>query len=286
MQRISFGNTWTLSKKLLNLPKFFLNIYLYMELPRPPPVDPAPVAINIENFTVDSQMDEERRRSSDVPHPRSSLRTPADTVTPALLRLQKEKEVTSRKVFGERQKDARKADKESEDGMKKSLMYKISGYIDRFPFLTQKGIPKPSSRSSVPELLEILDIIRLEMCTQNSLRNLNQYADYVFAILEGTWGDGSRMHFLPPSLRLNLTNIGNYYRKGIFNEEIYPLLMEIDLEYPWIGRQSLPMRALQTATGIMFKVHMMNTNPRARQLFNMEEAPPVEMSEDEKNILS
>lgn len=188
---------------------------------------------------------------------------------------------TARKLINERQKMA----KEMEDIQKKKILHKISQYMERFPTLGPR-IPKLPQRCTLEEANEVLLIIRDEMNSQRSLMNLMKYTDHAFAVLENVWGDGSRMTRLPPPLRLNLSGLSDLWRKGIFHDEITPVLAEIDIEYPWLGQQTLPVRCIEALSGVLLKVHLLNTNPNARKMLNLEKQLPLEEDEigDLKNL--
>ena len=173
-------------------------------------------------------------------------------------------------------KDQEKALKDMEEVKKKALFTKISRYLDTFPFLQGK-IPKITAKTSYAELEEILALIRAEMDSQRSLHQLRKYANYGFMVFGQYWGDGSRMTFLPPPLRLNLNGIDQYFQKGIFNQELEPLLLEIDIEYPALGRQSLFLRVAEAFGDVMLKTHAINTNPDARKILGLEKTPPKDI---------
>jgi hypothetical protein len=173
----------------------------------------------------------------------------------------------------EKRKEEAKVAQDIEDARKKDLLYKINLYLTRFPFLSEK-IPKVNARSSMPELVVTLGLIREEMNSQRSLYQVQSYAGYGFLMVDQLWGDGKKMTFVPEPLRLNLSGIYSIYRSGALSEDILPLLMEIDIEYPWLGRQSLVMRSLEALSGILLKVHAYNTNPSAKKLFNLSQEKP------------
>lgn len=174
-----------------------------------------------------------------------------------------------------------KMEQDMEEVRKKAIYAKISRYIEAFPFLQGK-IPKIGAKISLLELEEILYIIRSEMDSQRSLVQLQKYADFGFYALGAYWGDGSKLTALPPQLRLNLTGIQEYHKRGLFNDQLGPILMEIDIEYPWLGRQSLLFRTLEAVTEVMMKTHIINTNPEARKLLGLEKEPPKDVPGMEK----
>lgn len=153
-----------------------------------------------------------------------------------------------------------------EDAKRKQVEAKIKKYVAAFPGIANV-IPKPSARASLIELEEILSQIRDEISSQRSLHRVRNYANQLFMFLETTWGDGSGApEFVPAKARVNLLKLSEYYRLGAFEAEIEPLLLEIDIEYPWLGRSNLVMRALEATTTVCLKTHAINTNPKAKEV--------------------
>ena len=223
--------------------------------------------LDISNYTVDAQT-AAAAPPPPPPPPSTSSQGPGPT---------------ARKLIMERQKMA----KEMEDIQKKKVVHKINQYMERFPTLSGR-IPKLPQRCTLEEANEVLLIIRDEMNSQRSLMNLMKYTDHAFAVVENVWGDGSRMTRLPPPLRLNLSGLSDLWRRGIFHDEITPILAEIDIEYPWLGQQSLAIRCIEALSGVLLKVHLLNTNPQARKMLNLEKQLPLEEEEmsDLKNLSS
>jgi hypothetical protein len=161
--------------------------------------------------------------------------------------------------------------KEEEEIEKKDVFHKINIYLERFPDLVNK-IPKLSPRMSLGEAQEILELIRESRNSSGSMRSLVTYCNFGFATLENFVGDGSRM---PPLLQYNVKGIAAKFRQGAF-PELEPIMAEIDIEYPWLGRRPLLMRLVGTLAEIIVKVHMFNTNPAARKIIEMGQAAPVQ----------
>lgn len=180
------------------------------------------------------------------------------------------------KAVTEIRKVQEKKEAESEAAQVKAVITKIQRYVQAFPFLADK-IPKLGPRASLVEAEEVLKIVREEMDSQRSLLNVHRYVDNGFGILGGVWGDGAKMTFLPPQLRLNLKGIDELHRKGLFRESLEPILQEIDIEYPWIGRQGLMLRALGALTEALLKTHLINTNPELRKVMGLDKEPPKEV---------
>lgn len=177
----------------------------------------------------------------------------------------------------EARKELLKIEKEIEEVKKREVINKIELYLSRFPFLRTLGF-KYTKSSSLLELEEILKIIRETMDKQRSIQQLHKYTFYGLSVLESTWGNGSQMTFLPEKLRMDLSHMTEFYASGLFMEDIEPLLMEIDIEYPWIGRRSLNMRILEALTGILYKVDSINKNPEVlEKIRELRKKTPVEV---------
>lgn len=173
--------------------------------------------------------------------------------------------------------------KAAEEVYKKDLRHKINKYLENFPMIAQK-VPKLSERASLPEYEELLYLIHEELNTQRSLVNLKRYADAGVTALETFWGDGSKLTMLPPPLRFNVRGMSEQFRAGAFGEEIEPILLELDIEYPWLGQQSLPMRLIGAVSTMMLKTHIMNMSPNARKLSDLQNSPPIQMSQEEQDL--
>lgn len=184
------------------------------------------------------------------------------------------------KLEAERQKSAmkqvEKIQQDMEEVHKKRLLKMVNRYLTTFPFLREK-VPKLSPKVSLLELHEVLAIVREEMDSQRSLLQLHKYTDFGFYALEHFWGDGSRFTRLPPALRLNLTHLNEYHKRGFFQNELEPILQEIDIEYPWLGRQGLLLRSLEALSECILKTHIINTNPEAKKIVDMSRKPPKDI---------
>ena len=158
-------------------------------------------------------------------------------------------------------KQKAKVEADSEESAKKPLLVKINRYVQTFTFL-QQVIPKPSARASLMELQEILGLIRTEMATHGANRKLHMYSFGIFTAIEKFWGNGSTLpEWVPPQIRqMDLTNLSRFYASGAFDEDIEPLIQEIDIEYPWIGRSGLAMRILGAITDAGTKTAQANVN--------------------------
>eukprot|EP00727_Mastigamoeba_balamuthi_P001402 m51a1_g11259 hypothetical protein (487) ;mRNA; r:33-8732 len=158
----------------------------------------------------------------------------------AALRVETDRARTQLKEDTKRQGDI-------EEAKKKPILTKINRYLSAFPSLSG-AVPKVGPKASLLELQEVLNIIP-------------------FMALETTWNDGSKAPtWVPPQLRFNLKNITAYYRQGMFDKEIEPIITEIDIEYPWLGRQSLFWRGLEAVSEAITHTHFMNTYAGASKI--------------------
>lgn len=232
---------------------------------------PAKEDIDISAFTADAVLgrvaDAEKKSEAPKKNPVLDKQIVEATKVDAKLSLERQKQ---------KLKEEEKHAQDVEEAAKKEPLKKIQRYFDRFPELLER-VPKLSKNPGLVEINETLRVIRDEMDCARSLQRLNQYVDYGFMTLENFWGDGSTMTALPERARLNLNNLTALYRGGKFQEDLEPILQELDIEYPWLGRQGLLLRALGTLTTIATKVHIFNINPAARKLLNLSEHAPVDV---------
>ena len=84
---------------------------------------------------------------------------------------------------------------------------------------------------------------------------------------------------LPELFQVNLAGLSTLFRTGKF-PELDPLIAEVDIEYPWIGKRSLLWRVVGTFGEILTKVHLYNTNPAAKMIFDMDKRGPIHLSEE------
>lgn len=228
-------------------------------------------AFDAANFTVDAirKADDEEQKGAEramlkEAERRQSSRA-AEKMVDSAIKMNESREKTQAKT-------RERTQLEIEDAKRKAIECKIKKYVQAFPALSQV-IPRPSARASIPELEEIVAQIRDEIASQRSLHRVRNYASQALMLLETTWGDGSGApSFVPAPMRLNLLGISKYYRMGAFESEIAPLLVEIDIEYPWLGRSNLVMRGMEAISLMCVKTNAINTNPEARALI-LGEAP-------------
>lgn len=177
------------------------------------------------------------------------------------------------KVQVERMKQEERRTKEEEEIAKKGVFTTINAYFQRFPGLQTK-VPGLTPRTSLAEAEEILALIREAMNSAGSIRTLAEYVNTGFTVIETTFAKESFKSRLPEQLQWDLHGLAQFFREGKF-PELDPIIMEIDIEYPWIGRRPLIFRAIQALQTSLMKVHLYNTNPAARKIFEMSTAKPV-----------
>jgi urease gamma subunit len=165
-----------------------------------------------------------------------------------------------------------KAIKEFEEVEKKRVFQKINLYCERFPGIGER-IPKLRSTCSLAEAEEVLQMARDVLASQNSVKAVKDYFTLGIQVIEAYWGDGSKMAKIHPALGWNLNGMSKLFGDHKF-PEFDPLMVEMDIEYPWIGRRSLPIRLVSAVGGMMAKVHMFNTNPLARKMMEMDTQGP------------
>lgn len=222
-------------------------------------------AFDAANFTVDAvqKLEEEEQRSAERAMLKETERRQSSRAS--------EKMVESALKMNEAREKVQIKTKERtvlelEDAKRKGLEVKIKKYMQNFPGL-QQIIPKPTARSSLPELEEILNQIRDEIASERSLFRVRNYANQALTMLETTWGDGTNApSWVPAPMRFNLLGISSYYKMGAFEAEIAPILTEIDIEYPWLGRSNLVMRGIEAVTLMCAKANAMNADPKVREL--------------------
>ena len=196
-------------------------------------------------------------------------------------KIERQSEAAMRERVKETKKIIEKDQKENEDKLKKDMLYKIKVYFERFPFLSDR-IQKPRVNASIGELEEIIYLIRHEMDAKNSLANLTNYVLYGVMTLESVWGDGTQMTMVPEQYRINLKGMSRLFNAGVFASDLEPLLMELDIEYPNLGKRSLLMRTVETFSQMLLKVHLINSNPNAMKLLNLQNQQPVDVPDIEK----
>jgi len=171
------------------------------------------------------------------------------------------------------EKQHEQAIKQAEAAETRQIVRKVNTYLARFDWL-RDCVPRLRANPSLEEARDALNAIHDAMMSQGSVKSLAQMLNHFFTMIEIWWGDGQMYPSVPPQLRFNLKGVSQLFREGKF-PELDPLLMEIDIEYPWLGRRSLPARFAETLLTVLLKVHTVNTDPRARQVMQMNQQAPL-----------
>lgn len=145
---------------------------------------------------------------------------------------------------------------------------KVERRFEAFPWMRER-IPPISPKASIPELRETDDLQKLELDLQGAERRLNTMIEQGSMLLEGVWGDGSSMTFVPEKFRFNLSGLSAAIRSPIFRVEADPLITETIIEHPEFGQVGLTARWIICIFNCMCTVHACNTNPRMRELMMM-----------------
>jgi len=167
---------------------------------------------------------------------------------------------------------------ESEEAEKASLVNKINLYYERFPLLMGK-LPKLSPRASLSETQQFLKMVYDVIDSVGSVHTIYGYVDTGLAKLESFMSDPHNVAKLPNCLQLNLKGMVSLFRQGKF-PELDPIIAQLDIEYPWLGRRGLWMRTLSAIQGIAYKVHVFNTDPAMKKIMEMGKVPPIHLQMD------
>jgi len=231
--------------------------------------DPIP----IEQMTATAIIQE----AADASAKETETRSAAETTAKAGKSIASEVAAAHKKI----EKKQEQAEKLAEAAETRKVVMKVNSYLAKFDWL-RDVVPKLRANPSLDEARDVLNAIHDAMMSQGSVKSLAQMLNHAFTMVEIWWGDGQLYPAVPPPLRFNLTGVSQLFRENKF-PELDPLLMEIDIEYPWIGRRSLPARFAETLLTVLLKVHTINTDPRARQVLTMSQQPPanVQMPEDD-----
>jgi hypothetical protein len=167
------------------------------------------------------------------------------------------------------------------DASKIAKLTKIKKYLQMFEEAL-KEVPRPTPHSTEADLDAILVIIRETLGSRQSLSRLRKAFAMCLTVLQGSWGDGKQLPpYVPEALRLDLSHVSEFYKAGLFDEEVEPVLQQLDIEYPWLGRASLLRQTSDMALSIAFKTNYMNKQGipvnAAAQLRQM---PPVEVGDE------
>lgn len=164
--------------------------------------------------------------------------------------------------------------KNKEEIQKKKVIAWVNRVCDKFPWIAQQ-LPKVSTKTTLEEWMEIQVQVRELLNSQGSEGRIKMYFMQILSSFENYWGDGQRFKNIPPPLRLNIKGTTHMINSGIFNEKIDPLLTEWDIEYPWLGRSGLWRRTAETLKDVFLQVNSWNTNPKAKELFDLQNKRPI-----------
>ena len=109
------------------------------------------------------------------------------------------------------------------------------------------------------------------------MRNIFNYVDTGFYSLEQFMNDPNSKARLPSFFQLDLRGLSQLFREGKF-PELDHIISQLDKEYQWLGRRGLWWRVIGTFQQIVYKVHVFNTDPNGKKLFEMESHPPINLS--------
>jgi len=79
---------------------------------------------------------------------------------------------------------------------------------------------------------------------------------------------------IPKPFQFYLRGLSSLMRQGKF-PEIDPIIAQLDIEYPWLGRRGLWARTISALAGIAFKVHLYNTDPAMKKIIELGDSRPV-----------
>ena len=166
---------------------------------------------------------------------------------------------------------------ETEEAEKRDIMKKIGQYVEKFPGLMSK-LPRITGRISLAEAQAILTQIYEILSTVDSYKNLKMEIGFGIGLVEKFFSNKERVSYLPEPMRYDLKGITQLFMEGVF-DDLDPIIVELDIEYPWLGRRNFWWRAFGAVKSIADKVHLMNTNPEAKRIFEMSQRRPVPLSE-------
>lgn len=154
---------------------------------------------------------------------------------------------------------------------------KLALYRDRFPNIAHL-IPTLRKNATEEEVDEILELVHEEMMSQGSVKSIANMVNGFFRAVEVFWGDGTHYAIVPEHMRLNLTGVSDLFRRNKF-PELDPLIMELDIEYPGLGRRSLWSRILSTLVMVFLTVNAAHHDANLAAELDLKSAPPVDLGE-------
>ena len=178
-------------------------------------------------------------------------------------------------ILKENIRQQEKIKQEQEEKDKQVYLAKIRLYLERFPILTTR-LPRLPQRASLAEIIEYSKLICDTLDQIGSVRNIVGYIDLGMAKLEEFMSYPTNMAKLPAPLQFNLKGMTTLFRQGKF-PELDPIIAQLDIEYPWLGKRGLWMRTISAFTGIAMKVHLINTNPEMKKIFELDAKPSINL---------
>ncbi len=164
------------------------------------------------------------------------------------------------------------------------LFSNIEKYQQRFPDLA-KYLPPISIDTPPEELLVHLNMIKELRNSIGSEERVNGIIFMLLTLIENFVKDGSGLpHWIPPQFRMDLRNMSKYYQNGDL-PALKELASEIDLEFPWIGRQGLLIRSMGVLGMSAFQTNFNNKMREAMQKLKPEaSSSPSEVRPAEPKI--
>ena len=154
----------------------------------------------------------------------------------------------------------------------------IGKYIEKWPESAHRIRPLPPK----PTLGEVTQCLKSVRETRNRIGSENRVAGILsiaIASFEKWWGSGDKP-WIPPEMRLDVRGITKNFAKKEFTE-MNEIVEEIDLEYPWLGRQPLPARALGAFYLSMNEQDQRNKNPDYKaEMAALNKGAPVPIPEE------
>ena len=152
---------------------------------------------------------------------------------------------------------------------------KLKLYKERFPQIAHL-IPALRKTATEEEVDELLEIVHEEMMSQGSVKSVANMVNGFFRAVEVFWGDGSHYKAIPPQMRLNLLGVSDLFQRQKF-PELDLLIMELDIEYPSLGRRSLWSRIASTLLMIFLTVNAAHNDQNLAAELELKTAAPVDL---------
>lgn len=156
-----------------------------------------------------------------------------------------------------KEKDAEQAMKRFDLIERKRKQHLIKQYFRAFPEL-KDVVPEPGKNASLDELQDIIELLRFERQAQGAEERMGGLVFQGAALLEGFWGDGKDLTWLPPNLRLNLVGLPRYLQSGPLQAKLDPLIKETAIEHPELCEMNLLLRWMMAIGTTLFIVSEAN----------------------------